>query len=120
MRAILLTHAHIDHLGSAIWFAGEHGTPVYCHADEVGHAKREYLEQVSILDLALRIWRPRWAVWTAHVVRSGGLIRDGIPTTAAADRRNRRGAARPPEARFQPRPHRRPLLVPGRRCAGQR
>ena len=54
---------------------------MYCHADEVGHAKREYLEQVSVLDLALRIWRPRWAVWTAHVVRSGGLIRDGIPTT---------------------------------------
>jgi glyoxylase-like metal-dependent hydrolase (beta-lactamase superfamily II) len=81
VRAILLTHAHIDHLGSAIWFAGEHGTPVYCHADEVGHAKREYLEQVSILDVALRIWRPRWAVWGVHVFRSGGLIRDGIPST---------------------------------------
>ncbi|MCV7088791.1 MBL fold metallo-hydrolase [Mycobacterium interjectum] len=81
VRAILLTHAHIDHLGSAIWFAREHGTPVYCHADEVGHAKREYLEQVSILDVALRIWRPRWAVWGAHVVRNGGLIRDGIPST---------------------------------------
>ena len=81
--AILLTHAHIDHLGTAIWFAREHGTPVYCHADEVGHAKREYLEQVSILDLALRIWRPTWALWTAHVVRSGGLIRNGIPATKA-------------------------------------
>jgi glyoxylase-like metal-dependent hydrolase (beta-lactamase superfamily II) len=81
VRAILLTHAHIDHLGSAIWFAGEHRTPVYCHADEVGHAKREYLEQVSILDVALRIWRPRWAVWGVHVFRNGGLIRDGIPST---------------------------------------
>jgi glyoxylase-like metal-dependent hydrolase (beta-lactamase superfamily II) len=80
VHAILLTHAHIDHFGSAIWFANEHGTPVYCHAEEVGHAKREYLEQASILDVALRIWRPRWAVWGAHVVRSGGLIRDGIPT----------------------------------------
>jgi glyoxylase-like metal-dependent hydrolase (beta-lactamase superfamily II) len=78
--AILLTHAHIDHLGSAIWFAKTHGTPVYCHADEVGHAKREYLEQVSPLDIALRMWRPRWALWAAHVVRNGGLIRDGIPS----------------------------------------
>ena len=80
MRAILLTHAHIDHLGSAIWFANQYGTPVYCHADEVGHAKREYLEQVSVFDVALRIWRPRWAKWGVHVVRSGGLIRDGIPS----------------------------------------
>jgi glyoxylase-like metal-dependent hydrolase (beta-lactamase superfamily II) len=80
VRAILLTHAHIDHLGSAIWFAKTHGTPVYCHADEVGHTKREYLEQASPIDVAMRLWRPRWARWTAHLVRDGGLSREGIPT----------------------------------------
>jgi glyoxylase-like metal-dependent hydrolase (beta-lactamase superfamily II) len=80
VRAILLTHAHIDHLGSAIWFAKTHGTPVYCHPDEVGHAKRECLERASFLDAALRIWRPRWARWATHVVRNGGLTRAGIPT----------------------------------------
>jgi glyoxylase-like metal-dependent hydrolase (beta-lactamase superfamily II) len=81
VRAILLTHAHIDHLGSAIWFAKTHRTPVYCHADEVGHAKREYLEQASPVDVAMNLWRPRWALWTAHLVRDGGLSREGIPST---------------------------------------
>ena len=59
LRAILLTHAHIDHFGSAIWFAKTHGTPVYSHAAEVGHSKREYLEQASPADIAKHIWQPR-------------------------------------------------------------
>lgn len=80
VRAVLLTHAHIDHLGAAIWLAKTHGTPVYCHPDEVGHAKREYLEQASPVQVAQQLWRPRWAAWSAHVVRNGGLSRDGIPT----------------------------------------
>ena len=81
--AILLTHAHIDHLGSAIWFAEQFHTPVYCHSAEVGHAHREYLEQASVFDVGTRLWRPRWATWSVHLVRKGGLIRDGIPTAAA-------------------------------------
>jgi glyoxylase-like metal-dependent hydrolase (beta-lactamase superfamily II) len=83
VRAIVLTHAHIDHLGSAIWFAKTHGTPVYCHADEVGHAKREYLQQASPLAVTANIWRPGWAAWAMHVVRNGGLTREGIPTAQA-------------------------------------
>ncbi len=83
LRAILLTHAHIDHFGSAIWFAETHGTPVYCHATEVGHAKREYLEQASPVDIAKHIWRPRYLTWSVAITRKGGMVRDGIPTAQA-------------------------------------
>jgi len=83
LSAILLTHAHIDHFGSAIWFAKTLGTPVYCHATEVGHAKREYLEQVSPVDVATHIWQPRWLKWSIALARKGGLTHDGIPTAQA-------------------------------------
>jgi glyoxylase-like metal-dependent hydrolase (beta-lactamase superfamily II) len=79
----LLTHAHIDHFGSAIWFAREHGTPVYCHAAEVGHSKREYLEQASPMDIAKHIWQPRYLGWSVAISRKGALTREGIPSTQA-------------------------------------
>jgi glyoxylase-like metal-dependent hydrolase (beta-lactamase superfamily II) len=83
VRAILLTHAHIDHLGSAIWFAKTHGTPVYCHAAEVGHSKREYLEQAGAADILPHLGQPRFLKWTLAISRKGGMVRDGIPTTQA-------------------------------------
>ena len=81
LRAILLTHAHIDHFGSAIWFARTHRVPVLCHADEVGHSKREYLEQASPVDIMMRAWHPRWLKWSVDISRKGGMVRSGIPST---------------------------------------
>jgi glyoxylase-like metal-dependent hydrolase (beta-lactamase superfamily II) len=83
VHAILLTHAHIDHFGSAIWFAEQHRTPVYCHANEVGHAKREYLEQASPLDVAMHAWQPRWLKWSMDISRKGAFRHGGIPATQA-------------------------------------
>jgi glyoxylase-like metal-dependent hydrolase (beta-lactamase superfamily II) len=81
--AILLTHAHIDHFGTALWFAAQCGTPVYCHANEVGHAKREYLEQASPVDVAMHAWQPRWLKWSLDISRKGAFTNGGIPSAQA-------------------------------------
>ncbi|WP_167107004.1 MBL fold metallo-hydrolase [Mycobacterium sp. DL592] len=83
VTAILLTHAHVDHFGSAIWFAKAHGTPVYCHAAEVGHSKRDYLEQAGPIDLLAHAWQPRWIKWSLEIAAKGALVRAGIPSTEA-------------------------------------
>ena len=70
VRAILVTHAHIDHVGSANYFHTEYKTPVYLDGVEVAHARREYREQAGptavlrslgrrgVLGWALRVARP--------------------------------------------------------------
>ncbi len=83
IAAVLLTHAHIDHFGTAIWLAKTHGTPVFCHDSELGHTKREYLEQASPADVVRNIWQPRWLKWAATITANGGMNHAGIPTAQA-------------------------------------
>ena len=120
LRAILLTHAHIDHFGSAIWFAKTHGTPVYCHADEVGHAKREYLEQASPVDVAAHALAAALAEVVGGDQPQGCVHARRHPDRAGADRGRRRRTARCADGHPEPGTHRRALLVRRRRRAGQR
>ncbi|NOP99407.1 MBL fold metallo-hydrolase [Mycolicibacterium fortuitum] len=83
IAAVLLTHAHIDHFGTAIWLAKTRGTPVFCHTAELGHTKREYLEQAAPADVVRNIWQPRWLKWAATITAKGGMNHAGIPTARA-------------------------------------
>jgi glyoxylase-like metal-dependent hydrolase (beta-lactamase superfamily II) len=83
IKAVLLTHAHVDHFGAAIWLAKTHGTPVFCHADEVGHARREYLEQASPAGVARQVWQPRWLKWAFDISRKGAFDHSGIASAQA-------------------------------------
>ncbi|MGW7524294.1 MBL fold metallo-hydrolase [Streptomyces sp. NPDC054783] len=80
VAAVLITHAHNDHLGSAEYLRATHGTPVYLHPAEVPHARREFLHQASLGDVVRNAWRPGVVPWAAHVIRLGGTEHN--PVTA--------------------------------------
>ncbi|MFD8235546.1 MBL fold metallo-hydrolase [Streptomyces sp. NPDC059696] len=81
VAAVLITHAHNDHLGSAEHLRATYGTPVYLHEAEVPHARREFLHQVSVGTVLRNGWRPGVLPWAVHALRSGGTAR--VPVTAA-------------------------------------
>ncbi|MFF3488317.1 MBL fold metallo-hydrolase [Streptomyces sp. NPDC002701] len=72
VAAVLVTHAHNDHLGSAGYLSSTYGTPVYAHRAEVPHARRDFLHQVSVGRVLRNAWRPGVVPWSLHALRSGG------------------------------------------------
>ncbi|WP_267716911.1 MBL fold metallo-hydrolase [Streptomyces sp. CoH17] len=82
VAAVLITHAHNDHLGSAEYLRATYGTPVLLHEAEVPHARRDYLQQVSVGTVLRNAWRPGVLPWMTHVLRTGGT--EQHPVTAPA------------------------------------
>ncbi|MFD6169989.1 MBL fold metallo-hydrolase [Streptomyces coeruleorubidus] len=80
VAAVLITHAHNDHLGSAEYLRATYGTPVYLHAAEAPHARREFLHQVSLGTVLKNGRRPGVLPWAVHALRSGGTTHN--PVTA--------------------------------------
>ena len=72
LSAVLITHAHNDHLGSAQWLRATYGVPVLMHAEEVPHARRDFLDQVSVGKVAANAWRPGVVPWALRALRNGG------------------------------------------------
>lgn len=83
MTAIVVTHAHVDHIGAIPTLLQRKDVPVMLSAQEVRHAKREYLEQATPQQVAARSWRPRTLKWSTHVLKSGGTQDIRIPSAIA-------------------------------------
>jgi glyoxylase-like metal-dependent hydrolase (beta-lactamase superfamily II) len=80
VAAVLITHAHNDHLGSAEFLRDTYDTPVYLHEAEVPHARREFLHQVTVGQIVRNGWRPGVLPWALHALRSGGTA--DVPVSA--------------------------------------
>ncbi len=69
VAAVVLTHGHPDHIGSADYLRTTHRIPVWAHPDEAANACGDDIEQVSEATLLRRAWRPDVVLWLYDVVR---------------------------------------------------
>ncbi len=84
LRAVLVTHAHLDHVGAIPWLVREHGVPVLSSAREAAHLRGDFTESIGLLDVVANIWRPRFARWFFRALpQLGGIRRLTIPTAQA-------------------------------------
>ncbi|MFC4373909.1 MBL fold metallo-hydrolase [Nocardia halotolerans] len=77
--AILLTHAHLDHVGALNHLHRHYGTPVYTSETEVAHARGEVHESATPLDVIVRLADPAILAWAARITAAGGLSKNPVP-----------------------------------------
>lgn len=71
VSAVLLTHAHVDHIGSAERLRAEHGATVHTHIEEAAHARGEREERITTGYMLSHLWWPRMMSFVLNAVRAG-------------------------------------------------
>jgi glyoxylase-like metal-dependent hydrolase (beta-lactamase superfamily II) len=79
IAAVLLTHAHLDHVGALNHLHRRYGIPAYTSAIEVAHARGECHESATPLDVIKRLTDRDTIVWAARITAAGGLRKNTVP-----------------------------------------
>lgn len=82
VAALVLTHGHRDHLGSAEWFRRQYDVPVEVHEDEQANATGDRVEEVPPLKVFGMTWRPSVLAWGFEVGLHGLFRTDYVRTVA--------------------------------------
>jgi glyoxylase-like metal-dependent hydrolase (beta-lactamase superfamily II) len=85
VEAVVLTHAHPDHVGVAEQFRANHDAVVHTHRAEVGHATGQYHEHVRTSELVVRMWRPSVFAFAINAIGRGGSHPTPVAAVAALD-----------------------------------
>ena len=72
ISAVVLTHGHADHKGSAERLRRDHDSAVHCHRDEAALVRGEIQQRISLWELR-RAWRPQIFRFAVNAIRGGGL-----------------------------------------------
>lgn len=70
IQAVVLTHAHLDHLGGIPALRATRDVPVLTGAEEARHARREYLEQISVGEMLHQCVHPAGVRWVVQTLRA--------------------------------------------------
>jgi glyoxylase-like metal-dependent hydrolase (beta-lactamase superfamily II) len=102
-QAVLITHGHVDHTGSAAYFSATYATPILCAPEELAHVQGREKHQVTFGQVIVRAWRPRVFRWMIHVIKAGSLTATPATRAQAWDTEGLRSLPGSPEA----------ILIPG-------
>ncbi|WP_043659893.1 MBL fold metallo-hydrolase [Nocardia thailandica] len=83
LRGVLLTHAHLDHVGALNHLHRRYGIPVYASAVEVAHAHGDVHESATPLDVVKRLTDRRTLGWAVGIACAGGLLPNTVPHARA-------------------------------------
>lgn len=81
IRGVLITHAHIDHIGALPALLQRRAVPTYAGERELPMLTGQRHEQASRWDVVSRCWRPRVARWALTIARAGAQSKVVLPET---------------------------------------
>lgn len=114
-KAMLITHGHVDHTGSAAYFSQTFGTPILCSPQELAHVQGREKHQVTFGQVLARAWRPRVFRWMVHVINAKALQAEAATRAEAWTEEKLQGLPGRPTAILLPghTPGNAALLLPG-------